>query len=340
MLSIRIELYNCKNIIVLFRMKKAVFILFVLLLPGMSSAKKLDSLQFSNHKEIYLDWDNDIFVSTDHYYSQGLHLFWSDPVFRKNPLNHVMLRLNNADNYFGIGLVQEMYTPKDIVDTLLNNVDRPYAGTLFVRSFIVSSHPEKSLKLTTQFDLGLLGPLSGAGDAQRLIHEWTGSTPPGGWDFQIDNRPYINYNVLIEHGIISTPYFEFDGLSRIRVGNIHDDFKVGIALRTGWLNNYFNGLHLANRKYTKNKTFEFKLLGGLNMNLIAYNATLMGGMIPPESSQQFDFKEIENFVIDIYGGIKLVYKTVGLQGKLSWKTKEFETGDDHGWGTVALFFRF
>lgn len=65
----------------------------------------------------------------------------------------------------------------------------------------------------------------------------------------------------------------------------------------------------------------------------------MGGIIPPESSHQFDFNDIENYVIDIHGGVQISYKSFGLRGKLTWKSKEFETAEDHGWGTVSLYFR-
>lgn len=320
-------------------MNKLVLIIIAVLLSGILHAKKLDSLAHTNHKEFYLDWDNDIFASTDHYYSQGLHLFWTDPMFRKNPLNHVMLRLKNADNYFGIGLVQEMYTPKDIVDTLLNTIDRPYAGTLFLRSYFISSVPGKRLKLTTQFDLGILGPLSGAAQAQRIIHEWTGSTPPEGWDFQIDNRPYINYNLLLDFGLLTGQFFELNGISRVRAGNIHDDLRLGLNFRTGLLNNSYEGTNFLNKKYSQHSKFTFTFFGNMHLNVIAYNATLMGGIIPPASSFQFTFKDIENFIVDFRGGVEIAYNNVGLRTQLTWKSKEFENGEDHKWGTIALFFR-
>lgn len=320
-------------------MYKYILIIAIIIIPTLASAKKLDSLSVAKHKELYMDWDNDVFVFTDQYYSQGLHLYWVNPILKKNPLNHILLRLRNADNYFGLGIIQEMYTPKDIVDTLLNNIDRPYAGTLFLRSFIVSAVPDKRLKLTSQLDFGFLGPLSGAKQAQQIIHDWTGSSAPGGWDFQIDNRPYINYNLLIENGIISTQFFELNVNSRIRAGNIHDDIRVGTSLRTGKINNYFKGLNLSNKTYYEQGAFQFFVFGGLNMNIIAYNATFMGGIIPPESVHQFKFRDIENFVVDIHGGVHLSYKSFGMKAQLTWKSLEFEGGEDHGWGTISLYLR-
>jgi hypothetical protein len=132
-----------------------------------------------------------------------------------------------------------MFTPKDIVDTLLNSIDHPYAGTLFLRSFIVSSNPDLRFRLTSQFDLGLLGPLSGAKQAQTLVHDWLNNDLPEGWDFQIDNRPYINYNVIAEKELLHIPkIIDIYGISHLRVGNIHDDLGVGVNLRIGRINDY------------------------------------------------------------------------------------------------------
>jgi lipid A 3-O-deacylase len=236
---------------------------FIISSPFIAQAKKLDSLSFTNHKEFLLHWDNDMFLFKDYYYTQGAHLYFINPALRKNPLNHILFRLRNADLYYGLGVVQEIYTPKDVADTLLNLVDRPYAGTLYFRSFISSSIPEKKLRFTSQVDLGFLGPLAGAEQAQKYIHEWLGLEWPKGWDFQIENRPYLNYNLQIEKGLITAPgIFDLTVDSRLRIGNIHDDFQLGGLFRLGRINNLFKGYNLGNKKYTENKDFQYFIYGG------------------------------------------------------------------------------
>lgn len=322
-------------------MRKAVFILcFLFLLPLFSIAKKLDSLNHEKHKEFYFHWDNDIFLFSDYYYTQGAKLFYADPIFRKNPLNHVFVFLNEADNYFGVGIVQEIYTPKNISNALLDTIDRPYAGALYLRSFAHSSHPEKRLRLSYEFDLGLLGPLSGADKAQKYIHEWLGSTPPMGWDFQIESRPYINYNVEIEKGFNRfNGVYDLMGSSKLRVGNIHNDLELKAGFRVGRLNNYFKALNLPNKKYSDARDLHFYLFGSAGGRGVLYNATLMGGIIPPKRFHQFEFNEIKNFVGELSGGIILNYRYISLKGELTWKTPEFDTGETHGWGTVSLYIR-
>lgn len=320
-----------------------IFLLIVCLttIPVFVYAKKLDSLKYTQHKEFFLNWDNDMFVFKDYYYTQGAHLYFVNPALRKNPANHILFQLKNADNYYGIGLIQEIFTPKDINDSLLNIVDRPYAGTLFIRLFSVSSNPNKKLRLTSQLDLGILGPLAGAKQAQKYIHDWLDLGFPIGWDFQIENRPYINYNVSIEKGLITIPgVFDFMGTSQLRVGNIHDDLQMGVSVRLGRINDFFKGYNLGNKKYQENRDFQFYVFGIASATGVLYNATLMGGIIPPESNHQFQFKEIKNFIGELSGGAQITYKFISLEGKLTWKTMEFDGGENHGWGTISMYFRF
>ena len=323
-------------------MKKGLIIfILILFIQFISFAKKLDSLNYTDHKEFFLHWDNDIFLFKDYYYTQGAHISLVNPALRKNPANYIFLRLKNADNYYGMGIIQEIYTPKDVMDTLLNLVDRPYAGTLYLRSFITSSVPEKRLRLTSQFDLGILGPLAGAKQAQQIIHDWLDLGFPEGWDFQVNNRPYINYNLALEKGLLtSRGVFDFTANSRLRVGTAHDDLQVGGMFRIGRLNNFFKGLSLDNKKYTENHDFQVYISGGASATVVLYNATLMGGIVAPEEYQKFKFNEIEHLVGELTGEIRMNYKFVGLAGQLTWKTKEFELGEQHGWGTISMYFRF
>ncbi len=319
-------------------MQQFKFILvFLLSIPIYSAAQKPDSANSNQHNELIFRWDNDIFFKKDYYYTQGAQILYIHHGLKKNPLNHISFRLKNADNYYGIGLVQEIFTPKDILDTLLNVIDRPYAGTLFLKSFLVSSSPKKKLRLTTQIDLGVLGALSGAEQAQRLVHEWTDSKVSEGWDFQIKNRPYINYNVLIDKEIVTQPQIlDFTANSRVRIGNIHNDYKLGGTLRVGRLNNQFKGFNLTNKKYDENRDFQAFIFGGVNTTFVLYNATLMGGITPPKSEHEFKLSEIEKFVGEVNIGFQIIYKNFGLCGKGIWKTKEFEQGEKHGWGSISL----
>lgn len=323
-------------------MQRLIMIFSVLIFTSVHTlSKNLDTLSSTEHKEFYLDWDNDMWIQKDYYYTQGAKFNLVNPGLRKNPINHMLFSLNGADNYFGLGLIQEIYTPKDVHDSLVNVVDRPYAGTLFARSFIISNNPLKRIRLTSQLDIGVLGPLAGAEMAQRYIHEWLDLGVPSGWDFQIDTRPYLNYNVLMDIGLVELPgRFELVGTSRLRIGNIHDDLQLGALMRVGLLNSYFKGNRLSNMIYTENRDLQIYLFGGVSASAVAYNATLMGGIVPPESTHQFTLKQIKHVVAEYNGGLYVSYKKYGACIQTTFKSPEFDGGVAHGWGTVSLNLRF
>jgi len=320
---------------------KFVLLVIVTFNPFLSIAKRLDSLSYTPHKEFFLQWDNDMFVFKDYYYTQGAYFNFIHPGLRKNPVNHILLRLKNSDNYYGIGIAQQIYTPKDVTDTLLNLVDRPYAGTLYISSFLASSNIERRFRLTSILNIGILGPLSGAKQAQKYIHDWLGLDWPLGWGFQIKNRPYLNYNVLFEKGIINIPgSFELNGNSLIRLGTVHDDAQVSLNYRIGRINNTFKGYNLGNKKYLENEDFELYLFGSAKITGVLYNATLMGGVVPPEKERYLAFNQIENLLYEVCVGLQTNYKFIGMRGQLTWKSREFELGEQHGWGTISILFRF
>ncbi len=321
--------------------KSIIYITIMFLFSNWALAKDLDSLQYNQHTEFFLDWDNDFYLLTDYYYTQGASFNYIHPALRKNPVNHMLLQLKDADYYYGLGLTQEIFTPKDVHDSLINVVDRPYAGTLFIRSFAVSSKPEKRLRFTTQLDLGVMGPLAISEQTQKKIHDWLNLGSPAGWDYQIDNRPYFNYNVLFEKGLVQVHGFlDIIGTSRLRIGNIHDDLQAGVLLRIGRFNDYFKGYNLSNKEFGDNRNFQLYVFGGAKATAVLYNGTLMGGIIPPESDHQFELKEISHGVAELYGGVHLSYKSIGAKGQLTWKSREFDYGIHHDWGTVSLYLRF
>lgn len=321
--------------------KLLLFILFNFFVGKISYAKDLDSLSVSHHSVLFMDWDNDMWLQKDYYYTQGANISFVHPVLRKNPLVHMLFQLNEADNYFGLGIKQEIYTPKAIKDNIIVSTDRPYAGALYLRSFSISNNPRLRLKLTNQLDIGVLGPMAGAELAQRVIHEWLNLEVPLGWEFQIDNRPYINYNIAFEKGLLEVPgKIEFIANSRLRVGNIHDDLSLGGLLRVGLLNNYFKGYRLSNIAYKENKSFQIYLYVGGDLRAVAYNAILMGGIVPPESSHQFSLKQIEPIVYSYYGGLHISYNSIGLNMQSTFISPEFRDGVSHGWGSVSLNYRF
>lgn len=83
-------------------------------------------------------------------------------------------------------LNQIMITPRDITRVQPDPLDAPYLGALWLRTGQVSVRDD--IADTLSVNLGMIGPASGARQAQTLIHRLTGSNRPQGWDSQVSNR--------------------------------------------------------------------------------------------------------------------------------------------------------
>ncbi|KQQ31073.1 hypothetical protein ASF61_17785 [Duganella sp. Leaf126] len=85
-----------------------------------------------------------------------------------------------------VSLNQIMVTPEDISRKNPDPMDAPYLGALWVRAAQVSVQGDVADMFS--LNLGMIGPASGARQAQTFIHRITGSTRPEGWDSQVSNR--------------------------------------------------------------------------------------------------------------------------------------------------------
>src|SRR4051812_30786752 len=72
------------------------------------------------------NYDNDFFSATDRYYTQGIRVELSMPMFKYNPFSKVLLRLKNAKNYYGIAIEHDGFTPKSIRHDTVFVGERPY----------------------------------------------------------------------------------------------------------------------------------------------------------------------------------------------------------------------
>ncbi len=141
-----------------------------------------------------LFFDNDIFDSTDEYYTNGIKLEWlsavrgaeagKTPWWRKLPF----VRSAAYEHYnlaFAFG--QAMYTPSNISlpDPPLD--DRPYAGWLYANFDVVAKNARR-MDLV-RVGLGVVGPSAGAEDTQNAVHKLISSRNDEGWDTQLADEP-------------------------------------------------------------------------------------------------------------------------------------------------------
>jgi len=143
----------------------------------------------SYHQENDSPWLNQL-DHTDRYYTHGIAASvthrprWSERLAARLPFGRNVTRAG-----VGYVLAHEMYTPEDLGTDEINEDDRPYAGYAYlgVAHHRASQHSLDQLQL----DIGLVGPITHAGEIQTRSHEMWGGRDPRGWHNQLGNEPTL-----------------------------------------------------------------------------------------------------------------------------------------------------
>lgn len=203
--------------------------------------------------------ENDLFASDeDRHYTNGIRLSYltkATPCEENKPCLSGILKdltsfipaFRHGDSYrVSYSLGQNMYTPSDIsVPDLLPN-DRPYAGWLYAglgfvtrNTFADDDQRAHDRIDNLEFNIGMVGPWSGAELAQESWHKLFGFGKPRGWDNQLRNEPGIvlqyeriwqfRSDSLLAKGL----GLEFAPSVGGAVGNVYTHAAAGLRFRLG-----------------------------------------------------------------------------------------------------------
>ncbi|NCA77145.1 MAG: lipid A deacylase LpxR family protein [Alphaproteobacteria bacterium] len=295
--------------------------------------------------EVFLEFsfDNDILDYTDRFYTNGIRVELIHPGLRSNPLAVTMIPYwSSATNYYGLAVVQNMYTPSTTKTGGIKIGDRPYAAYLYFSTKKITNDPVHRFRQTTGLDVGIIGPNSYGEWVQRAFHT---SVPtnnePLGWEYQIQNDLVLNYNLAYEKGIVSASHFEVNLQAVGQIGTLYTNTSGGIGLRAGWINPYFanlgveKGRILRGKGLKKNQFFVFLRGSG---KLVGYDATLQGGLFNKSSAYVISRDEICRFVFQTSAGLSLTLGGVRLDIEQFLLSPEFSGGLWHKWVHIALVF--
>lgn len=311
-----------------------IIITFLLVLRANGQQDSLNRELVKNNRYFSFIYENDFFSATDRYYSQGVMLELVMPFMRKSPFSKTLIRWNkNAQNYYGLRVEQDCFTPVSIRFDTLNRLERPYSGTFAMGHFLSSIDPVKKQRLYTQLDLGVIGPLAKCEETQKGIHKALDNIAPLGWENQISNDLLLNYKFQYEKALVSAKYIELIGTTEARAGTIYDDIGAGIHLRTGKINSYFDNYGIT-KNAAKNK-FQAYFTAKAKGKLVAYNGTLQGGLFT-KSIYEIAPQNVTRAVFFSYLSVVVTYKRLSLEYARTYLSKEFKTGLDHGWGRCNI----
>ena len=296
----------------------------------------------SHKQEIGIQTDNDSYLAqgSDRYYTDGIFIYY------RRALNVTGSNSDLQNKILGIEAGQKIYNPQSGYVPSAAYIDRPFAGYLYVGSTLNLLYKnESNLKLSAQ--LGVVGPASGAEEAQTFVHKNFGFYTPGGWQYQIKNDYELNLSAEYNKLVARASWIDASLASYVNLGNGFSGAGVGALIRLGAFNQLFNSVSTQSTAIGNNSEslhshelfFYYKPL----LNYVAYDATIQGGLFDkhndPKSLEITRDKEPFIFSNQFGVGIttnRFVFDIAAIFHTLDDK----EMVQTHQWGSVTALYRF
>jgi hypothetical protein len=300
-------------------------------------------IELSQEIFLQINFDNDILDYTDRFYTNGIRIDFIAPGLQMNPLSRLMLPYRRSGiNYYGLSMVQNMFTPST---TKLGGIlfgDRPYSAYMYLGSFKITNDPARRYRQTSELDIGIIGPDSYGEWVQRSFHNAVPTNnEPLGWEYQIKNDLVLNYSLSVEKGIVAGKNIELQFSSKGNIGTLYTNLSVGFQLRTGWMNPYFSNLGIAKKQQLKNKglkKFQLCFFMKGKGQVIGYDATLQGGFFNKSSVYTIPASNISRLVFNGSAGVNLSFNGIGIDLEQFLLSPEYQYGSWHKWVHIALRF--
>jgi len=299
----------------------------------------------SHNHILHIRFDNDFWDYTDYYYTNGAAIAYLHPVFSSSPISRLLISNGkNGMDYYGLQVVQHMYTgEKPKVDSIIPG-DRPWSSYSYIGQMLISFDTKNKIKHYSELNIGLLGPKSGGGFLQNLVHTiLPNNSPPKGWDNQIATDFVIDYQYQIQKAIWEAKNTETYIGAAAQIGTLRNNISWGFGGTYGSFIPFYQDISVIKRKRIRSsfqRKIRFRLLANVYTRLIAYDATLQGGMFNKSSIYTLKASQLERFIIEGQAGFGLSYGRFELLFIQFWKSKEFKTGKDHKYVSTKLNIAF
>ena len=297
-------------------------------------------------------FENDWFSKQDRNYTNGLELTYTTapqdtPDWLVDAAHWLpfFTATGKGDVRTRYALGQTIFTP---LDTSLVNpslADRPYAGFLFGTFGIAGDSGTHLDQL--QFTIGVVGPMSIAGDTQNWFHGAIGDAKAKGWHYQLRNEPglIIQYErsiKLIPPKSILGLIFDFEPHYGAAVGNVYDFANIGAMARLGFnLPGDYGPMRIdpslpGSNFFEPTGGFSAYVFAGVDGRAVARNLFLDGNTF--ENSRSVSKL---NLVYDYDLGAAITFRSIRLSYTYVIRSREFKAQPEMSkFGAVALSFRF
>jgi lipid A 3-O-deacylase len=315
-------------------------ILFLFLLPFFADSQAIDNtVSFRNiHSDRYfrIYYENDFFTGTDRDYTQGIYIEKTNPFFSKFFLSKILWHPRRSVASYGLAVEQDVYTPNHLDQAGILYGDRPYAGVLFLKTFLVATDPDRKIRMSSSLSTGLIGPDAGGEGMQKAIHRWINYITPLGWHNQIRNAPVLNYQLNYEKEWLSfSNAFSLAGFGSARLGTLSTKATAGLTMTAG---NFYSAFK--NTATMPAKKCQWYFYDQPVVNAIGYDATLQGGLFDHPSPYTIPGSDISRLTFQNKFGFVVILKRLYLEYFQTSLTKEFRTSVYHRTGGILVGFGF
>ncbi|KGE16194.1 lipid A deacylase LpxR family protein [Sphingobacterium deserti] len=298
----------------------------------------LKSQEYS--REIGIQTDNDAYLwyGQDRYYTNGLFIFYRQAAEQSKFLGKEFNKI-----IYEVGIGQQMYTPLSAFVPEPYLQDRPFAGYLFANGQVnLFFRNEQVLK--AGLSLGTIGPHAMGQETQNLLHQTVGLYETSGWEYQIDNAVAIdvklNYTALFFR---KQNVFDISLESQLNLGTTFTGMGLGLLFRTGNINPFSQSAY-HNARIGRNQTMRKALKKELyvyakpQLNYVAYDATIQGGLFSSGSPVTFDVRPL---VFEQKIGLNYSNDRFTLDYALMFKSREiYSPARHHQYGSISAYYRF
>ena len=301
-----------------------------------SFAQKIDNMQsytaIDSDNYFRFSYDNDFFAASDENYTQGYNFELIAPFLKANPVNYIFLKPNGNEIKFGISVEHIGFTPDRYELPDIQVGDRAFAAAIYLKSFMIATDTEKASRFTSFFSAGMIGPVAFGDAMQTEIHKITGNKLPLGWHNQIRNDLVIAYGMGYEKQIfIHKKLISVQAQTNAVVGTLFTNGSVGVNITFGIINSPF--------KTESNSGFKLYAYLKPTISIVAYDATLQGGLFNDGSPYTITSSDVERVTGQTNFGLILQHKTLYLEYSRVFITREFKSGNAARWGGFKVGFR-
>ncbi len=190
-----------------------------------------------------LGWANDEFFGSDNQFTNGIWIqrhgsFSSNwrktgqtPAFGRSLARRILPAREGLFYRESWSLGQNMQTPDQISLREVILDDAPFVGMLgWANTHIAFNDDELSGFQTL---IGLVGPATGAEQAQRAVHNLTGASTPRGWRNQLENEPLFNIYAIRKIKISRSSWQDLAVGVDAALGNFFTHAQASVEWRVG-----------------------------------------------------------------------------------------------------------